>query len=56
MQAADITEALKRTYLMSGLTDEQVAQYVTRLETQIGTKINAEAVAIATGAANSNTN
>jgi peptidyl-prolyl cis-trans isomerase D len=53
--ASEDAKKLKET-LQRGLTDEQVAQYVTRLETQIGTKINAEAVAIATGAANSNTN
>jgi peptidyl-prolyl cis-trans isomerase D len=53
--ASEDTKKLKET-LQRGLTDEQVAQYVTKLETQIGTKINAEAVAIATGAANSNTN
>jgi CRP-like cAMP-binding protein len=29
MQAADLTDALKRTYLMSGLTDEQVKQIET---------------------------
>ncbi|MGM5026419.1 SurA N-terminal domain-containing protein [Tardiphaga sp. 37S4] len=53
--ASEDAKKLKET-LQRGLTDEQVAQYVTRLETQIGTKINAEALAIATGAANSNTN
>jgi peptidyl-prolyl cis-trans isomerase D len=53
--ASDDTKKLKET-LQRGLTDEQVAQYVTKLETQIGTKINQEAVDIATGAANNNTN
>jgi peptidyl-prolyl cis-trans isomerase D len=40
--------------LLRGQTDEQVAQYVTKLESQIGTRINEEAVALATGAASNN--
>ncbi|MDB5618010.1 MAG: PpiC-type peptidyl-prolyl cis-trans isomerase [Tardiphaga sp.] len=48
-------KTLKET-LQRGQTDEQVAQYVTRLEAVIGTKINQEAVAIATGAAAADTN
>jgi peptidyl-prolyl cis-trans isomerase D len=39
--------------LQRSLTDEQVAQYVTKIETEIGTKINQDAFAIATGAATS---
>ena len=54
MASADV-KTLKET-LQRGQTDEQVAQYVTRLESQIGTKINEEAVAIATGAAAADTN
>ncbi len=38
--------------LQRGLTDEQVAQYVTKLETEIGTSINQAAFAQATGANN----
>jgi peptidyl-prolyl cis-trans isomerase D len=44
-----LTEALQR-----GLTDEQIAEYVTKLETEIGTTINESAVAQATGAASNN--
>jgi len=51
--ASDDAKKLKET-LQRGLTDEQVAQYVTKLETQIGTSINQDALAIATGAANTN--
>ncbi|MET0971039.1 MAG: SurA N-terminal domain-containing protein [Tardiphaga sp.] len=51
--ASDDAKKLKDT-VQRGLTDEQVAQYVTKLETQIGTSINQEAFAVATGAANSN--
>ena len=40
--------------LVRGLTDEQVAQYVTRLEKDIGTSINEEAFAQVTGAGSSN--
>lgn len=51
--ASDDIKKLKET-LMRGLTDEQVAQYVTKLEKDIGTTINEEAFAQVTGAANSN--
>jgi peptidyl-prolyl cis-trans isomerase D len=51
--ASDDAKKLKET-LQRGLTDEQVAQYVTRLETQIGTSINQDALALATGAASTN--
>ncbi len=54
MASAEV-KTLKET-LQRGETDEQVAQYVTRLESQIGTRINEEAVAIATGAAAADTN
>ncbi|MDB5654055.1 MAG: PpiC-type peptidyl-prolyl cis-trans isomerase, partial [Tardiphaga sp.] len=54
MASAEV-KTLKET-LQRGQTDEQVAQYVTRLESQIGTRINEEAVAIATGAAAADTN
>jgi len=42
-----LTETLQR-----GLTDEQIAQYVTKLETDIGTSINQAAFAQVTGANN----
>jgi peptidyl-prolyl cis-trans isomerase D len=51
--ASDEVKKLKDT-LLRGQTDEQVAQYVTKLESQIGTRINEEAVALATGAASNN--
>lgn len=51
--ASEDTKKLKDT-VARGLTDEQVAQYVTRLESQIGTSINQDAFAVATGAASSN--
>jgi peptidyl-prolyl cis-trans isomerase D len=54
MASAEV-KTLKET-LQRGQTDEQVAQYVTRLESQIGTRINEEAVAIATGAAAADNN
>jgi peptidyl-prolyl cis-trans isomerase D len=38
--------------LQRGLTDEQIAQYVTKLEAEIGTSINQAAFAQATGANN----
>ncbi len=41
-----------RTTLERGLTDEQVAQYVTKLESDIGTTINQAAFAQVTGANN----
>ena len=49
--ASDDIKKLKET-LQRGLTDEQVAQYVTRLETDIGTTINQAAFAQVTGANN----
>src|SRR5216683_1016277 len=50
--ASDDMKKLKET-LGRGLTDEQVAQYVTKLETDIGTSINQAVFAQVTGA-NSN--
>ncbi|HEX9472366.1 MAG TPA: SurA N-terminal domain-containing protein [Bradyrhizobium sp.] len=49
--ASDGMKKLKET-LERGLTDEQVAQYVTRLESDIGTSINQAAFAQVTGANN----
>lgn len=49
--AADEMKKLKDT-LQRGLTDEQVAQYVTKIEAQIGTSINQAAFAQVTGANN----
>jgi peptidyl-prolyl cis-trans isomerase D len=49
--ASEEMKKLKDT-LASGLTDEQVAQYVTKLETDIGTSINQAAFAQVTGANN----
>jgi len=49
--ASEDMKKLKET-LERGLTDEQVAQYVTRLETDIGTSINQAAFAQITGANN----
>jgi peptidyl-prolyl cis-trans isomerase D len=49
--ASDDIKKLKDT-LQRGLTDEQVAQYVTKLETDIGTSINQAAFAQVTGANN----
>jgi peptidyl-prolyl cis-trans isomerase D len=49
--ASDDIKKLKET-LQRGLTDEQVAQYVTRLETDIGTTINQAAFAQVTGVNN----
>ena len=46
-EAKKLTETLQRA-----LTDEQVAQYVTKLETDIGTSINQAAFAQVTGANN----
>ena len=48
-EAKKLKESLQR-----GLTDEQIAEYVTKLETEIGTSINESAVALATGAGSSN--
>ena len=49
--ASDELKKLKDT-LQRGLTDEQVAQYVTKIESQIGTTINQAAFAQVTGANN----
>jgi peptidyl-prolyl cis-trans isomerase D len=49
--ASDDMKKLKEA-LERGLTDEQVAQYVTKLETDIGTSINQAAFAQVTGANN----
>ncbi len=49
--ASDDMKKLKET-LQRGLTDEQVAQYVTKLETDIGTSINQSVFAQVTGANN----
>ena len=49
--ASDDMKKLKET-LQRGLTDEQIAQYVAKLETDIGTTINQAAFAQVTGANN----
>lgn len=49
--ASDEMKKLKDT-LQRGLTDEQVAQYVTKIESEIGTSINQAAFAQVTGANN----
>ena len=49
--ASDDIKKLKET-LQRGLTDEQIAQYVAKLETEIGTTINEAAFAQVTGANN----
>jgi peptidyl-prolyl cis-trans isomerase D len=49
--AADDIKKLKET-LLKGLSDEQVAEYVTKLEREIGTSINQSALAQVTGANN----
>ena len=49
--ASDDIKKLKET-LLRGLTDEQVAQYVTKIEAEIGTTINQAAFAQVTGANN----
>ena len=49
--ASDEMKKLKET-LLRGLTDEQVAQYVTKIESEIGTSINQAAFAQVTGANN----
>jgi peptidyl-prolyl cis-trans isomerase D len=49
--ASDEIKKLKET-LQRGLTDEQVAQYVTKLEADIGTSINQAAFAQVTGVNN----
>jgi peptidyl-prolyl cis-trans isomerase D len=50
---SDETKKLKET-LQRTLSDEQLAAYVTKLEKNIGTKINEEAFAQATGAGSNN--
>ena len=49
--ASDELKKMKDT-LQRGLTDEQVAQYVTKIESEIGTTINQAAFAQVTGANN----
>jgi peptidyl-prolyl cis-trans isomerase D len=49
--ASDDIKKLKET-LLKGLSDEQVAEYVSKLERQIGTSINQSALAQVTGANN----
>jgi peptidyl-prolyl cis-trans isomerase D len=49
--ASEDIKKLKET-LLRGLSDEQVAEYVTKLESQIGTTINQSALAQVTGANN----
>ena len=49
--ASDAVKRLKET-LDRGIADEQVAQFVTRIESDIGTSINQAAFAQATGASN----
>ncbi len=49
--ASDDIKKLKET-LLRGLSDEQVAEHVTKLESQIGTSINQSALAQVTGANN----
>lgn len=49
--SSDEMKKLKET-LQRGLTDEQVAQYVTKIESEIGTSINQTAFAQVTGANN----
>jgi peptidyl-prolyl cis-trans isomerase D len=49
--ASDDIKKLKET-LLRGLSDEQVAEYVTKLESQIGSTINQSALAQVTGANN----
>jgi peptidyl-prolyl cis-trans isomerase D len=50
--ASDDVKKLKDT-LERALSDEQIAQYVTKLESDVGTTINQNAFAVATGAASS---
>jgi peptidyl-prolyl cis-trans isomerase D len=49
--ASDEVKKLKET-LLRGLSDEQIAEYVTKLESRIGTSINQSALAQVTGANN----
>ncbi len=53
--ASEDTKKLKDTVLRA-LTDEQLAQYITKLESQIGTNVNQEAFALVTGANSGNSN
>lgn len=50
--ASDDVKKLKET-LERALSDEQIAQFVTKLESDVGTTINQNAFAVATGAASS---
>jgi peptidyl-prolyl cis-trans isomerase D len=52
-QGSEETRKLKEA-LQRSLNDEQIAEYVTKLESEIGTTINENAVALATGAASNN--
>jgi peptidyl-prolyl cis-trans isomerase D len=49
--ASDEMKKLKET-VKRGLTDEQVAEYITKLEAEIGTNVNQTAFAQVTGANN----
>jgi peptidyl-prolyl cis-trans isomerase D len=49
--ASDDMKKLKEN-LHRGLTDEQIAEYITKLESEIGTNINQTAFAQVTGANN----
>jgi peptidyl-prolyl cis-trans isomerase D len=49
--ASDDIKKLKET-VQRGLTDEQVAEYITKLEAEIGTNVNQTAFAQVTGANN----
>jgi peptidyl-prolyl cis-trans isomerase D len=49
--ASDDMKKLKDT-LARGLTDEQLAEYITKLESEIGTNVNQAAFAQITGANN----
>jgi peptidyl-prolyl cis-trans isomerase D len=51
--ASEDAKKLKET-LQRSLSDEQIAEYVTKIESEIGTTINENAVAVATGAASNN--
>src|SRR5665213_3067280 len=51
--ASDDVKKMKET-LQRGLTDEQIAEYVTKLETEIGTTINQAAFAQVTGVNSNN--
>ena len=49
--ASDEMKKLKET-VKRGLTDEQIAEYITKLEAEIGTNVNQTAFAQVTGANN----